>query len=198
MVFAAKVAGSPATLNPGVATAWGLAYTSAAGPQTPSAGGNTFGAAAVLTSEKMKGADAVFGANNVDVVVPVTDLWAADGVFKGVSGGGAGAGGTADVVGGVSADAAPAGQDGGSGTSNGPTGNKIVPYGKTPTRNISNDEYGRVLREKYLAWVNASSPADREKAADDYIKTIIAVHGKLGDPSHRYSLSNFPLDSTSR
>ena len=88
MAFAAKVAGSPATLNPGVATACGLAYTSAAAPQTPSAGGNTFGAAAALTSEKMKGADAVFGSNNVDVVVPVTDLWAADGVFKGVSGAG--------------------------------------------------------------------------------------------------------------
>ncbi len=96
MVFAAEVAGSPATLNPGVATAWGLAYTSAAGPQTPSAGGNTLGAAAVLTSEKMKGADAVFGSKNVDVVVPVTDPWVADGPFKGVSGSSTGAVGSAN------------------------------------------------------------------------------------------------------
>ena len=86
---------SATTVNPGVATAWGLAYTSAAAPQTPSAEGNTLGAAAGLTSEKMKGADAVFGSKNVAVVVPVTDPWVAKYPWNGVSGGG-GVGASAD------------------------------------------------------------------------------------------------------
>ena len=42
-------------------------------PQTPFALGNAVGRGAGFTSEKMRGADAVFGSNNVAAVFPVTD-----------------------------------------------------------------------------------------------------------------------------
>ncbi len=76
---------------------WGMAFTADAAPQTPLAVGNPAGPYTNFTVDQMKGADAVFGSDNVAVLLPVTDPWAADGPFKGVSGGGAGAGGgTAD------------------------------------------------------------------------------------------------------
>ena len=82
--------------------------------KTPFAVGNVAGAATTFTSEKMKGADAVFGSNNVAPVVPVTDaaLLAMYGL-NGVSAAPAGA--DADVAGGPvdGADAEPAPTGGG-------------------------------------------------------------------------------------
>ena len=49
--------------------------------------GNTLGPAAACTAEKMRGADAVFGSNNVAPVVPVGDPELLLNPFNGVSGG---------------------------------------------------------------------------------------------------------------
>ena len=51
---------------------WGMSFTPQTAPQTPFALGNTAGTSTGFTSEKMKGADAVFGSNNVAPVFPVT------------------------------------------------------------------------------------------------------------------------------
>ncbi len=56
-----------------VGAEWGMAFTPQTEPQTAFAVGNTAGAAAGFTSETMVGAGGFFGANNVAVVLPVTD-----------------------------------------------------------------------------------------------------------------------------
>ena len=97
---------------------WGMGFTADSAPKTPFAVGNVAGAATAFTSEKMKGADAVFGSNNVAPVVPVTD--AALLAMYGLNGVSAAPAGTdADVAGPMDgADAEPA-PTGGGGTSNG-------------------------------------------------------------------------------
>ncbi len=149
--------GSPGSLAgiaplPGaVGGLWGMGFTQQTVPQTLFAAGNTAGAAAGFTSETMVGAGGAFGWNNVAVVVPVTRAgvvvnYGDYGVSAGnpAQGGGVsgdddeGDGDDADAVGLAaatpSADATPAAtptpaaRPGGSGTSNDPTGNKIVPY----------------------------------------------------------------------
>ncbi len=124
---AVSLSGSPVASLVGLAPSpqvvdavWGMAFTADAAPQRALALGNPAGPYTNFTVEQMKGADAVFGSNNVAVLLPEVDsALLADNGFTGVSGGGgAGGGGSADLVGGVSADATPAGEGGGSGTSN--------------------------------------------------------------------------------
>ena len=71
-----------------------MTFSADTAPQTPLALGNTAGASASFTSEKMRGADAVFGPDKVAVVFPVG--WSSILVgygFKGVSAGNPAAGG---------------------------------------------------------------------------------------------------------
>ncbi len=67
---------------------WHMAYSATAAPQTPFALGNTVGASAAFTSEKIRATDAVFGALNAAAAIPVTQspLLLNYG-FKGVSAG---------------------------------------------------------------------------------------------------------------
>ena len=56
-----------------VSAMWGMDFTADTAPQTLFAAGNTAGASATFTSEKMRGADAAMGGNIVAPVFPVTD-----------------------------------------------------------------------------------------------------------------------------
>ena len=64
---------------------WGEGFTPAGAPRTPLAEGNEDG---TMSSEKMRGADAVFGSNNVAPAFPVTDVYAVGNPLNGVSAGG--------------------------------------------------------------------------------------------------------------
>jgi hypothetical protein len=106
---------------------WGMAMTADSAAQTQFALGNLSGPGAAFTSEKMRGADAVFGSNNVAAVFPVNDSPILDYyAFNGVSAGNPAAGGgqsgnvsgtDADVVGGPMAVADAEGGEGGGGSS---------------------------------------------------------------------------------
>ena len=132
---------------------WGMGFTADSAAKTPFAVGNVAGAATTFTSEKMKGADGIFGSNNVAPVVPVTDAaLLVDYGLNGVSAATAGA--DADVAGGPmdGADAQPAPTGGGSGGSTpragtGATASLIEPTSGSGAQSAGGDEF---LIEEHL------------------------------------------------
>jgi hypothetical protein len=118
-------------------------YSPTAASQTQFALGNVSGPAATFSSEKMRGADVVFGSNNVAAVFPVNDSPILDYyAFNGVSAGNPAAGGgqsgsvsgtNADVVGGPMAVADGEGAQTGGGATD--VGNDLVTNDVVPGMN---------------------------------------------------------------
>ena len=162
---------------PGLVDAvWGMGFTPQTAPQTPFALGNVSGA--VSTSETMRGADAVFGGDNVAPVFPVTrSSLVVNYGFNGVSAGNPAAGG--GVSGGVATLAAvaqplataAAQPNNGSSAATNPMTNTVVPVNsaspydahieqqKAKMREIASQQADvtakiRVLEQKYQALRN--------------------------------------------